>query len=213
MSRFLSLILLFFCPPLMAAEVTQALAQTGPDLSSGFVGFAAIAVFIGAYILVMLEDVLHLPKSKPVVLAAGLIWAMIAFAYRDSNPAAVEHALRHNLLDFAELFLFLLVAMTYINSLQERKVFDRLRVVLSGLGLSYRQMFWLTGILSFFLSAVADNLTTALVMVTIVLAVGNGNRKFIAPTCVNIVVAANAGGAFSFRTRHSMINYRSFLFF
>lgn len=169
----------------------------GPDLSHSAVGVIAILIFVAAYVLVMLEDVIHLQKSKPVVLAAGLIWAIIAFAYRDSNPEAVEQALRHNILEFAELFLFLLVAMTYINALQERNVFDRLRAVLSGLGLSYRQMFWLTGVISFFLSGVADNLTTALVMVTIVLAVGGGNRKFIAPTCVNIVVAANAGGAFS----------------
>ena len=57
--------------------------------------------------------------------------------------------------------------------------------------------FWLTGIISFFLSAVADNLTTALVMSTVVIAIGKNNKKFITMACVNVVVAANAGGAFS----------------
>lgn len=193
MPAIFSAFLLLFSPSLIAAES----AHIGPDLSHSIVGISAIVIFVLAYILVMLEDVVHLRKSKPVVFAAGLIWAIIAFAYRDSNPEAVEHAIRHNFLEFAELFLFLLVAMTYINALQERQVFDRLRSSLAGLGLSYRQMFWLTGVLSFFLSGIADNLTTALVMVTIVLAVSAGNRQFIAPTCVNIVVAANAGGAFS----------------
>ncbi len=161
------------------------------------VGYSAIALFLLAYLMVMLEDVLHLRKSKPMMLAAGLIWALIAWATRESAPGAAAEALRHNLLEFAELFLFLLVAMTYINALQERQAFDALRSRLAGSGLSFRQMFWLTGLLAFFLSAVADNLTTALVMVAIVLAVGAGNRRFITPCCVNIVVAANAGGAFS----------------
>ncbi len=175
-----------------------SLAVSGPlDLSTSAVGFAAIAIFVLAYVLVMLEDVVHLRKSKPVMLAAGLIWAMIALAYRDTQPELVEQALHHNLLEFSELFLFLLVAMTYINALQERNVFDVLRARLSRLGLSYRQMFWMTGLISFFMSGVADNLTTALVMCAIILAVGQGNGRFISIACVNIVVAANAGGAFS----------------
>jgi Na+/H+ antiporter NhaD/arsenite permease-like protein len=58
-------------------------------------------------------------------------------------------------------------------------------------------MFWITGCLSFFLSPVIDNLTTALVMCAVVLAIGQGNPRFIGIACINIVVAANAGGAFS----------------
>ena len=50
--------------------------------------------------------------------------------------------------------------------------------------------------MAFFLSAVLDNLTTALVMGAVVLSVGRGNPRFLVPACVNIVVAANAGGAF-----------------
>ena len=104
---------------------------------------------------------------------------------------------RHNFLEFAELFLFLLVAMTYIESMRERLVFDKLKVWLISRGFSYRQLFWLTGILAFFMSPIADNLTTALVMGAVVLAVGAGNARFISIGFVNIVVAANAGGAFS----------------
>jgi len=74
----------------------------------------------------------------------------------------VEAAFRHNLLEYAELMLFLLVAMTYINAMEERRLFDGLRVWLVNRGLSYKALFWLTGILSFFISPIADNLTTAL---------------------------------------------------
>jgi Na+/H+ antiporter NhaD/arsenite permease-like protein len=133
-----------------------------------------------------------------VLLAAGLIWILIA-AYYSSNgmPDVAEVAIRHNFLEYAELFFFLLVAMTYINALLERNVFDALRDVLIQKGYSYKALFWITGILAFFISPIADNLTTALIMCAVVLAVGKDEPKFIAMSCVNIVVSANAGGAFS----------------
>lgn len=170
----------------------------GLDLTSHWVGYAAICVFIAAYILVILEEQIHLRKSKPVLLAAGLIWVLIALAYNSNDmPHHVESAIRHNFLEYAELFFFLLVAMTYINAMLERGVFDALRNFLVGKGYSYRALFWLTGVLAFFISPIADNLTTALIMCAVVLAVGGGQPKFVAISCINIVVGANAGGAFS----------------
>ena len=87
--------------------------------------------------------------------------------------------------------------MTYVNAMSERRVFDALRTWLVSRGLNYRQLFWITGIISFFLSPIIDNLTTALVMCAVIMAVGKDNVRFIGVSCVNIVVAANAGGAFS----------------
>ena len=109
----------------------------------------------------------------------------------------VEAALRHVFLEYAELLLFLIVAMTYVNALEERRVFDALRAWLVRAGFSYRALFWATGGLAFVISPVADNLTTALVMGAVVIALGAEAPRFIAVACVNIVVAANAGGAFS----------------
>ena len=167
------------------------------DLTSSPVGFLALGVFVLAYALVMAEEFTHLRKSKPVLLAAGVIWLMIAMAYPGNDPHVVEQALRHNILEYAELMLFLLVAMTYINAMEERLVFESLRSWLIRKGFTYRQLFWITGILAFFISPVADNLTTALLMCAVVLAVGADNPRFVSLACVNIVVAANAGGAFS----------------
>ena len=168
------------------------------DLTSHAAGYIALALFVTAYFFVMIEEFTHLRKSKPVILAAGAIWAIIGWVYASKGiPHAAEVAVRHNFLEFAELFLFLLVAMTYIESMRERLVFDKLKVWLISRGFSYRQLFWLTGILAFFMSPIADNLTTALVMGAVVLAVGAGNARFISIGFVNIVVAANAGGAFS----------------
>ena len=110
---------------------------------------------------------------------------------------SAEEAVRHFLIEFGELFLFLLCAMTYVNSMSERNIFEALRTWLVSRGFSYRQLFWITGVISFFLSPIIDNLTTALVMCAVVLSVGQKNKRFISLACVNIVVAANAGGAFS----------------
>ena len=181
---------------------TLALASGGAtetiDLTANWVGYAAIAIFAVAYLLVIFEEQLHLRKSKPVLLAAGLIWILIAIAYNSNGfTHSAEVAIRHNLLEYAELFFFLLVAMTYINAMLERGVFDALRSWLVAKGFSYKALFWLTGILAFFISPIADNLTTALIMCAVVMAVGKEQPKFIAIGCINIVVGANAGGAFS----------------
>ncbi|MBT4494713.1 MAG: sodium:proton antiporter NhaD, partial [Gammaproteobacteria bacterium] len=86
---------------------------------------------------------------------------------------------------------------TYINAMTERNVFEALRSWLVGREFGFRQLFWITGGIAFFLSPIADNLTTALLMGAVVLSVGGGNPRFVGVACVNIVVAANAGGAFS----------------
>ncbi len=168
------------------------------DLTQHWVGFTAILIFSLAYVLVIFEEKLHLRKSKPVLLAAGIIWVLIAAVYQQHQQSdLVTTAIRHNFLEYAELFFFLLVAMTYINAMLERGVFDALRHWLIQRQLSYKALFWLTGVLAFFISPIADNLTTALIMCAVILAVGADKPTFVAPACVNIVVAANAGGAFS----------------
>ena len=168
------------------------------DLTTHFVGYFALSIFVIAYLLVMMEEFTHMRKSKPVILAAGIIWACIAWVYATHDmPHAAEQAIRHNILEYAELFLFLLVAMTYINAMDERNVFETLRAKLVCSGMSYRVLFWITGLLSFFISPVADNLTTALLMCAVVMALGKDQPRFIGIACINIVVAANAGGAFS----------------
>ena len=182
--------------PAQALGMSDASARV--DLTSHYIGFIAISIFVIAYLAVMTEELTNLRKSKPVLLAAGLIWALIAWFYAQNGlPGVVASAARHNILEYAELLLFLLVAMTYINSMEERQVFETLRVLLVRSGFSYRKLFWVTGALAFFISPIADNLTTALLMCAVVLAVGRNSAKFISIGCVNIVVASNAGGAFS----------------
>ncbi len=184
--------------PIQLAAAEMGGGHEPMDLTSSPIGFISLILFVIAYFFVMTEEFTHLRKSKPVILAAGIIWAMIGWVYMNHGMSELaEHAVRHNLLEYAELMLFLLVAMTYINGMEERRVFDALRSWLIRKGFSFRQLFWMTGILAFFISPIADNLTTALLMCAVVLAVGGTNSRFVAIACINIVVAANAGGAFS----------------
>ncbi len=186
-----------FC--LSGLPVTAVAAEAAiPDLSASPYAIVALLVFLLAYLVVIGEEFLHLRKSKPVLIAAGIIWILVAMAYAAvGQPAMAEHAFDENLLEYAKLLLFLLAAMTFINTMQERQVFAALRSWLVRRGYSLRTVFWITGLLAFFISPLADNLTTALLMGAVVLAMAGNERRFTVVACVNIVVAANAGGAFS----------------
>ena len=168
------------------------------DLTAHWIGFLSLAIFVIAYVAVIFEETTHMRKSKPVMLAAGLIWALIGVAYAQAGLSEVAHERAvHVIEEYGELFLFLLVAITYVNTMEERGVFEMLRGKLVGLGVSYRKLFWLTGALAFFLSGILDNLTTALVMGAVAMAVGANSPRFVALACISTVVAANAGGAFT----------------
>ncbi len=195
-SIFIFLIITFFAFPFMSAYASAGGANV--DLTASVYGIIAVIVFIIAYSLVIGEEFLHLRKSKPVLVAAGIIWVLVGMGYNSiGEPHAAGIAVKHNIEEYAELLLFLLAAMTYINALEERNIFDALRGWLVSKGFSLKTVFWITGALAFVISPIADNLTTALLMAAVAMAVGAGNTPFIVLACINIVVAANAGGAFS----------------
>ncbi len=182
---------------ILAPTVALA-AGAAADLTGGAIGWLAVAVFVVAYAVVISEEFTELRKSKPVIIAAGVIWVLVAVAYAEQGRAdEAATLLRHNLLEYSEIMLFLLSAMTFINTLEERGVFKALRAWMVSSGFTLRTIYWLAGALAFFISPFADNLTTALIMASVVLAVAGDNKKFIAVSCISIVVGANAGGAFS----------------
>ncbi|WP_085986504.1 sodium:proton antiporter NhaD [Methylomonas sp. MK1] len=175
------------------AEEFHNLGLTGTER-----GIYTVLIFLVAYGFVMAEEFTHLRKSKPVIFAAAVIWGHVAILAQEAGVSGEElhKAFEHDLKEYAELMLFLLVAMTYINSMAERNVFEALRSWLIRKQFGYKQLFWITGIITFFLSAVADNLTSALLVGAVVMAVGADNEKFVSIGFVNLVIAANAGGAF-----------------
>jgi len=176
-----------------------ALALDNLHMISHPLAITAVVLFVFAYGVVIAEEFIHMRKSKPVILGAGIIWVLVAIVAGEveGGREMLDRAVDHNVNEYAALFLFLLTAMIYINALTERNVFEKLRSVLVKKGFSFRVLFWITGWLAFFISPVADNLTTALLMGAVVLAVGADNSRFVSLAFVNIVIASNAGGAFS----------------
>ena len=176
-----------------------ATSATNFHLTAHPVGWIVLGLFVLAYAAVIAEERIRIAKSKPVMLAAALIWGILAWwtATPGDGNAAVRTAFEAMFLEYAQVFFFLVVAMTYVTAMGERGVFEALRAQLTQRHLSYRQLFWVTGSIAFLISPVLDNLTTALVMSAVILAVCAGNARFITLAFINVVVAANAGGAWS----------------
>jgi len=166
--------------------------------SDHWVGYLCLATFLVCLVIASLEEITRLRKSKPMILSAGLIWGLIGWiSSHQGTSAAAEAAVRHNLLQYAELMLILLVVMTYINAMGERRMFEALRSWVAANGLSFRRLFWISGIGAFCLSPLLDNLGTSVLMGAILLACSGSNTRFLTVGFVNVLVAVNAGGVFS----------------
>ncbi len=198
--KLLTLGLLFLVPvATFAGEGMDILSPTKPlSLTGHIVGYLSILVTVLAYVAAMSEEVLELRKSKPMVLGSSLVWFAICIYYALHGEAKVAAlAFESNLLAYIELFLFILVSMTYLNAMEERGVFDGLRIWLLNRQYSYRQLFWITGVLAFLLSTVISGMAIALILGSVAAAVGKRNKEFAAFACLNIVIATNAGGSLS----------------
>ena len=170
-----------------------------PDITMTWAGIASLIIFIIGYYFVATEEKYHIDKAKPALLMGTFIFMVIAFYYaiNGMDMHLVHNQAQHLILEIAEIFFFLLVAMTYIETMIHMNVFESLKYRLITKGYTYRQLFWVTGLLAFFISPIADNLTTALILSTVLITIEQKNKAFLVPGAINIVVAANAGGAWS----------------
>jgi len=174
-------------------------AATDINLATTWVGWLSLAVFVIAYYFIATEEKYEINKAKPALFAGTFMFMLVGIYYTINglDPMPLHEELEHLILEIAEIFFFLLVAMTFIETLLERGVFDLMKYKLVSKGYSYKKLFWLTGFLAFFISPVADNLTTALILSTVLFTIDKKNIAFLVPGAINIVVAANAGGAWS----------------
>jgi len=175
---------------------TEAIRHTYTDT---WVGVASLFIFIIGYYFIAAEEMYHINKAKPALFIGTFMFMLIGFYFASNglDTAPLHNEVKHLILEIAEIFFFLFVAMTFIETLIDRGVFERLKYNLVSKGYSYKKLFWLTGLLAFFISPVADNMTTALILSTVLLTIDPKNRAFLVPGAINIVVAANAGGAWS----------------
>lgn len=178
--------------------MTRAVEET-LDMATEPIGWLLLAIFVVGYYFIAAEEKYHINKAKPALFIGTLMFMIIGgfYAYNGISFRPFETEIAHLILEIAEIFFFLYVAMTFIEALIDRGVFGALKEKLIAKGYSYKGLFWVTGVLAFFISPVADNLTTALILSTVLITIDKTNKAFLVPGAINIVVAANAGGAWS----------------
>jgi Na+/H+ antiporter NhaD/arsenite permease-like protein len=183
---------------LFAVLPDVAHAAASANYTGHWTGVSALVAFGFAGALMLSSAGLELRRSKAMMLAAGVIWLFVALAYgMHGDEHGAGAAARASLLELAELFLFVLVLMTYVNAMEERGLFAVLRSQLLEATSSLRAQYWLTGLTAFSIAPLIGDLTTAMVMTSMVLAMSGGDRRFAGVACINVVVAVNAGGACS----------------
>jgi Na+/H+ antiporter NhaD/arsenite permease-like protein len=197
--RMLKLLLLICLTSVYAFANSGVNVEVIPDLTTSWVGLLSLAVFVIAYYFIAAEEKYDVNKAKPALFAGTFMFFIVGLYYSINglDVTLVHNELETLILEIAEIFFFLLVAMTFIETLLERKVFDLMKYKLVSKGYSYKKLFWFTGLIAFFVSPVADNLTTALILSTVLFTIDKKNIAFLVPGAINIVVAANAGGAWS----------------
>ncbi len=169
------------------------------NLTMSWIGFLVLFIFVIGYYFIANEEKYEIDKSVPALFIGIVSFILIAIYYyiNGLNIHHVHDEAEAVILEIAEIVFFLFVAMTYIESLIHMGVFDRLKYNLISKGFTYRKLFWVTGFLAFFISPIADNLTTALILSTVLITIEKTKKEFLVPGAINIVVAANAGGAWS----------------
>ena len=179
--------------------MTRAVEGHAIDLAVEPFGWLLLAIFIVGYYFIAAEEKYHINKAKPALFTGTVMFMLLGayYAFQGLNMQPFETEIAHLILEISEIFFFLFVAMTYIEALIERGVFNALKTKLIAKGYGYKQLFWVTGFMAFFISPVADNLTTALILSTVLITINRTNKAFLVPAAINVVVAANAGGAWS----------------
>ncbi len=153
---------------------------------------ALIAIFVIAYAAIALEHPIKINKSASALIGAGMLWTVYALSTGDSSK--VTHELGESLMSTAQIVFFLMGAMTIVEVVDAHNGFEVITKRIRTSKLS--SLMWLVGFVTFFLSAILDNLTTTIVMISLVrkLLAKQEDRLFFAGI---IVIAANSGGAWS----------------
>lgn len=151
-----------------------------------------IVVFVLGYLAIALEHPIKIDKAASSLITGMVCWAL--FVFTGADPHLVEEGLTHHLYEIASILFFLLGAMTIVELVDAHEGFavitDRIKTT------NKVKLLWILSVLTFFFSAALDNLTTAIVMVSLLrkLIDDKETRWLFAGV---VIIAANAGGAWS----------------
>ncbi|MGH1430047.1 MAG: sodium:proton antiporter NhaD [Neptuniibacter sp.] len=145
-----------------------------------------------AFVLIILEDVIHLNKAKSTLFIGTLVW-ILAFIFPEHDIAHLKEGLNENLLEIATLWLFLMAAMTFVAYLNEKGLITQLVYRLLPTKLKLRSLMILMALLALLFSSLADNITASLIMLSL-LASLNLDTKQTLKFAALVVFAVNSGG-------------------
>lgn len=155
--------------------------------------YLVLFIFIIGYAFIVLEHVFNINKTTSAIITAVLAWVVI-FLTDTSYPAAKTHFFEDLLADITQIVLFLMGAMIIVETINAHKGFNFITASLHFR--MKRVLLWVIGFIAFFLSAILDNLTTTIVMVTLLQKL-DSNKLDRLILGSGIVIAANAGGAWT----------------
>ena len=162
-------------------------------ISSSLTSILILLIFSLGYLGIIFEHYTKINKSGMALTVAAILWGVF-FLREGANPQYDLATLGHNVADVSQIIFFLLGAMTLVEMIDSHKGFkiitDRIHTS------SKRSLLWIIAAIAFFLSAVLDNLTTTILMISLLKKLIPSSKERVLLSCV-IVVAANAGGAWT----------------
>ena len=154
--------------------------------------FLIICLIALAFILIIIEDVIHLNKAKSTLFIGTLVW-IIAFVFPEHGTQHIKEGLNENLLEIATLWLFLMAAMTFVAYLNQKGLITQLVYHLLPDQLKLRSLMVLMALLGLMFSSLADNITASLIMLSLLASLELDEKQTL-KFAVLIVFAVNSGG-------------------
>lgn len=159
----------------------------------GIISLIMIGLFILGYVFIIFEHVVKINKACTALLVAVLCWALFFVA----RPHMIDeniYLLMHHIADISQIIFFLIGAMAIVEVIDSHKGF---KIVTDFINThSKRKLLWILGLITFFMSAVLDNLTSTIVMVSLLRKLVPDRQDRMLFGCM-VVIAANAGGAWT----------------
>ena len=139
-----------------------------------------LALIIIAFVLIVIEDIIHVNKAKTTLFFGTLCWIILFISpLHGQSPETVQNELNHNILEIATLWLFLMAAMTFVAYLNSIGFIQNLVHRVLPVKMSERNLMYLVGAFAFFFSSISDNITATLISLAVVMSLKLEAKKLI----------------------------------
>ncbi|KTG20342.1 sodium:proton antiporter [Pseudoalteromonas sp. XI10] len=147
-----------------------------------------------AFLLIVIEDIIHVNKAKTTLFFGTLCWIILFISpIYGQSPETIQHQLDHNILEIATLWLFLMAAMTFVAYLNSKGFIQNIVHKIMPNQISERKLMFLIGGFAFLFSSISDNITATLISLAVVMSLKLDPKKLIKYATL-IVFSVNSGG-------------------